>query len=756
MSGFPRIPNLIGDTDDEASIHLHSRVGPGRPLVPKENRRARAEDEIIRILEEEDDDDEPASYNGGNAEGHTHDNDTENEFNRRFAIFQKTGRIDGMDSDADNSDAETRVDSSDGEDLQEESDAEEAEDYYSALYKDQDRVSRPPPKAKDSGKATNRKNKYKSSYKPNKGLFDSIRWTKEETGSDSAGLIVNSSKKNIILYGVISFLVTFVLLLIYERDTIFDTVGQSVLKERIYGINSRFKSLEYKIDELTRSTSEILAKKLLEDIPERHGEDATGLVSKKIEEVLQKFDEMNSKFVTNEEFASLDRKVLTLPQSGDHKEEVYQLEGYIDEITQKLNNLSQNYNTTDFIRGEIMKEMSAVVPKELHEMLKNTWGLFLQDNEGNLNAYIKQKIDRLGLKNSDLSLIEKRLIKRLNENNKRVWEAINNVIDRLNLNSTVNGSGERATYGTSNYVNTNDKVLLSNLLGTFAKGSVKVNYAEYVLGARILGFLTQTSISTDANGRIHSSNVPSDRSLARKVFLGWYDYLTSNGVSAPKEWKYNANNLLIDGGEYWQCKDKLCSVGIRLSSPVILTDLVIKTPHIHGGDSVALSENRYTDSGSKKSVLYPPSHVSVYVKPKSVQHAKVLAQYQVSRPDQDADELRETRKSPYLKKFFKVKEAVLEPSATINHIRLPVSLVNLKIPCLDIYIEFHADKSPTGAYNVQAYGVSELSSYKYSQDFDMLIDRLAQIEQAQYNDDEFRRSVRIPDYEEELLILGDD
>lgn len=305
-------------------------------------------------------------------------------------------------------------------------------------------------------------------------------------------------------------------------------------------------------------------------------------------------------------------------------------------------------------------------------------------------------------------------------------------------------------------MNSNDKVLLSNLLGTFAKGSVKVNYAEYVLGARILGFLTQTSISTDANGRIRSSNVPSDRSLARKVFLGWYDYLTSNGVSAPKEWKYNANNLLIDGGEYWQCKDKLCSVGIRLSSPVILTDLVIKTPHVHAGDSPALSENRYTGSGSKKSILYPPSQVSIYVKPKSAQHAKVLAQYQASRPGQEADVLKDSPKSPYLKKFFKVKDALLEPGSTINHVRLPVSLVNLKIPCLDIYLEFHADKSPTGVYNIQAYGVSELSSYKYSQDFDMLIDRLAQIEQAQYNDDEFRRSVRIPDYDEELLILGDD
>lgn len=248
---------------------------------------------------------------------------------------------------------------------------------------------------------------------------------------------------------------------------------------------------------------------------------------------------------------------------------------------------------------------------------------------------------------------------------KRLTAKFNKLIDKVDLGSLVNGV---------NFTNATNKIALDNLLEVISKSVSKLNYADYNLGSRILGFLTRN----DSHKK---------KSLPRKLFLGWFDYLRSNGLKSPKYLKYNANNVLIDGGRYWQCEGNECTLGVRLASPIVLTDLVLKFP----------KESRPVD-------IMPPKTVSVFVKPLDKESSFKLKNYQLNlRPDF----VDSTRGKRYTSGFFKIQETILEWDKSIEHIRIPATVLNLEVTTKDLYFEFENDQFPVGLYNLKAYGVPE-------------------------------------------------
>ncbi|KAF3987194.1 hypothetical protein FT663_03830 [Candidozyma haemuli var. vulneris] len=199
---------------------------------------------------------------------------------------------------------------------------------------------------------------------------------------------------------------------------------------------------------------------------------------------------------------------------------------------------------------------------------------------------------------------------------------------------------------------------------------VSLNYADYDIGARVLGYLT-------------SDNRPKRRTSLSKVFLGWYDYLTSNGLKDPSHLKYNANSVLSDKGPFWQCGSSSCTIGIRLSAPIILTGLSIDTPF-----------------EQIPATVKTPESISVYVKPKVPFHSRALRELQkVTRPGFSSKTA-----NPYLRKFFKIEEIDVSINHEMSFIKLPKNFTQLCVPVRDIYIEFMANEGPTGVFGIKAYG----------------------------------------------------
>lgn len=178
-----------------------------------------------------------------------------------------------------------------------------------------------------------------------------------------------------------------------------------------------------------------------------------------------------------------------------------------------------------------------------------------------------------------------------------------------------------------------------------------VNYADHSLGARTLGFLTQQK--------------KEPRSLARKLLLGWFDFLQS--VKAPQSLRHHANNALADTDVAWTCALPRCSIGIRLSSAVTLTHLAI-------------------DADADATVL-------LYIKPRA-RDADRLVGY-LLRFHPHYVHLR------VLKRFYKVSEQPL-----LRHMKLPVTIVNMGLCVHDIYLEIVAAR-PVAITQIRAYGVTE-------------------------------------------------
>lgn len=188
-----------------------------------------------------------------------------------------------------------------------------------------------------------------------------------------------------------------------------------------------------------------------------------------------------------------------------------------------------------------------------------------------------------------------------------------------------------------------------------SEGLIQSNFADYRLGARILGYLTTTSPSWKTT-----------RPFYRKLLFGLYDYFNSHGIKNPNTLQLNANNVLSDNDLSWQCEAVMCTIGVRLSYPVFLTHLLLRFP---------------PDKKAQTNTT-----LSVFVKPKRKQYIKQLLE--VSENEDMLIEHNDHSNNPYLTKFVKVHSSQLNLSKPLHIISLPRNFVNLNIPVKDIYLEF--------------------------------------------------------------------
>lgn len=681
MSGFPKVPRIRGDTDDEASIHLYSQVGPANPLHrrapsglgPKSN----YERDIMKILYE---DDEKLENNGGSSAVELPN------FNTGFHQFQKRRSL------ADNANLASDEEDDDGEDEDYSDDETVLDDDIGPLKLNDPFVDEP---------------------KPNDSLFQQFQRVKDNEPYPKPKQASTSKpklKKNrsggsialIILLVIIPFLASFGIVYVRSYSNGPSSPSSRPI-ESFKDITSRFQKIEKQLDQLGDLTINLSKRQELQT--SKFDSFETNW-NKRFTAISKRFDELGAKSEGNENYHSLRNEFNELKGRVEviSLSDPELLGSKLKEITNQLNRLSLLSTNLENVKSDILQQLIDSLPSQVPVYIKNNkihylpefqkylysfvekvyrdqhsnetvdWNSFIKQNDLQLKKYMNSN-----LRSINKASIQEILNTKLQENNKVIWRKLNEVLDTINTvpsNSTITKASS--------------KVLLSSLLDVLHGGSVNVNYANYRYGTRILGFLTD-------NGYDFGK-----KSLSRRLFLGWYDYLTSNGLRSPKYWKFNANNVILDGGSYWQCELNSCNFGLRLFSPVILTDFVLENPQ--GVEDVE-----------------GPQTVSIYIRPKNASQRSTLLEY-LKKYKLNFEPL--NTKNKYLKKFVKVKEVGLNSKKPLNQIKFPVSLVNLRIPVRDVYVELASMDGKIGLYQFKAYGISEYNAEKYSDEVETLLNKM--------------------------------
>lgn len=638
MSGFPKIPFFKGDTDDDASIHLKSKVGPANPLPKLKN----TDKEMLKILNEKDDDDD--------------------EFNNNFELFKK-GLLNFSNDKEDEEEVEDEDEEFVPEEEEEIEEGSEDEDIDNELN--------------DFGDDTE--------------VEEEIEETKVKSHESMTTQTFPQLNSVSITYLVIFLQFLLIIVVLFnnkksntisnyqELNTKFDEIDYEIVRLNKFneGLTKNTKLIESNLNDLNNNLNskfDIISKKFGEVNKELS---KAGMKdSKQIDKLLKDVEKLQNNARNSETLGNLEELDTQLKTINDKLESLQDIsqnvenfkEKIIDDVVKVLPQYLPIYLEKGKIHyvPEFNKYLYNFIESYTQESNSIKWEDFLNENKQYLTQYIQKLVsevkDPMPKQN-----FEKYIKEKMNENNQLIYEKLNLLMDNINFNTT-------------NVKLSSDKIMLDNLMEIFSKGSINTNYADYKLGSRILGFLTQ---------------IPNmEKSLNRKIFLGWYDYLISSSPSV-NNLKSNANNVLIDGGDSWQCNmnefsnDK-CSIGIKLSNSIILTDLLIKK----------------VETQSKM--------VSIYIKPSTRREYEKLLQY--------LKEFRINFEKPtnkYLSKFIKVKE--FEMDKLVNHIKLPISLVNLQIPVREIYLEFNEDIEIN---NIKAFGISEFNAYKYNKEFESLVDQM--------------------------------
>lgn len=621
---FPRLPQIHGDTDDDASVHLYRHVGPARPV----RKALPVDDAIMKILNEE------MEYEVN-----------ERDLNRGFKTFQ--GRT-SSDYDSD-----TTVQELDEEPVK----------------------------------------KVKMKIRPSKR-------SKVNEASNISPSEPPSPKSRILEFAkgfVVSFIV--VLLMSYNYSSWVSRPNASS-----QDITTRFSRVEGRVDKLSDLVVEI--SQAQDQVSLKHDK-LSASVNAKFSAVSLRFEQISGSLSSTKQFAELHSQYedlksrlerVELAALGDNPD----LEERLNKLSDRLTSLSQMNENIQSVKKAVVDDLMKLLPQHVPVYMKDRkihftpeFQKFLYNFVDNYNKEKNVTWDAQtdsAFRMVSKSYVESFINKQFAEKNDAIWNKVNDLLDKVDFSANL-----------ASVTRSSNKVLLDSLLEVFAKGSVNVNYADYNLGLRILGFLT--------------TSVKPTKSWLRKATLGWYDYLTSNGITSKNQ-RYNANNLLVDGGSHWHCKASECSFGVRLFSPVILTDIMLKN--------------------TKPSPVANVHHVSLYVKPKNPKDVAPLKEYL----EKFKVNFRPKSPNKYLAKFYKIKELDVDPTQLVHHVKLPVSFINLQIPVKDIYVEISAHH-PTGLYNFKAYGISEYLSYRYAEEFDALVGHM---EHAAPNELEF----------DEAMILGDD
>ncbi|ODV80621.1 uncharacterized protein CANTADRAFT_88551 [Suhomyces tanzawaensis NRRL Y-17324] len=702
MAGFPRLPLVHGDTDDDASIHLHRQIGPSRPL----RRLVPTDEKILEIAHDESVD----------------DLDTNN-INHYYELYRKNG-LNFLELD-ESSDDSYSPDS--GSDTYNESDDEDGYDHDASdgeerIHEDEkERFRLGVPEEPQQQPAEEHTTDEPPTH--NKGSSDTL------LGQDWRGITL--------LVFILAYLIS-----LLRQSAVSQPLGPAW--------TSRLNKVDRALDQLSDITSGLSTR---QDFLDANHESLAKNLNTRFESLNQKFHAVEKSLLgDNQQFQHLAHEFETLKTSINSTVNHDRL----DAINAKLAVFDGLSSTVESLQAHLLDQLVASLPQhvpvyikdrkihflpEFHKYLYNfvdtytsnktghspssnpSWALFLESNQASLDAYIETRAGGLNLQQISKDKLEQILRQKFEQNNKYIFGKINEVIDDL----TAVDHAHNTTTG-ARFSSASNTILLNNLLETFAKGAIKVNYADYGLGARILGFLTKSGARAPT----------SSKSLGRRIFFGWYDYLSgaSGGLvgRSPGVWKYNANNVLLDNGQGWQCESNRCTLGVRMFSPVILTDIVLANPVNAEGDSVSA-----------------PRVVAVWVKPRNAAHATQLREH-LQRYQLDAD----TTNNRYLEKFVKVKETRVNHPQAITHIRMPVSMVNLRIPVRDIYLELLSPiNTETGLTSFKAYGITELNAYRHSTHFDALLDKL----QTQPEDEEAAAAAHpqiVIDDSWDDLVLGDD
>lgn len=767
MTGFPKIPLVLGDTDDDASIHLNSKVGPSKPLRPMKS----SDKQILQILN----DNEPVNP------------DEYKEFNRNFEIFQHTGRLPNLGSSEPHNDgdrkeqehlnylgtgAEPQVPRNDfdNEDDHDDQDyigsdfsSDELDDDYSDHdddYNDDDDDATEVESVQSSSIAT-------KSHSSEHSVNDSPPENVTNSKSESNIMDFIYRYKTLFATFFIVIVVEIIVITSYKLSVRYSSTSpnsNSKMIENYYEINSKFNKIDDELSKISKiNTNLINNQELLALNYNELNNNINITINKKFHELSQQFNELGN---TNKLLARLEELLSdfsALQTDFNNFKSITNFTEFDQKLTglsDKLAHLNTLNNDFESLKSEFLQSLVDSLPNYLPIYIKNnkihyipefnrflynfvdsylkeqqsssssneTWHEFLLTNKESLNQHITQILKDSNMTGMNKQSFYKLLNQKLTQNNQVIYDKFNSLVDNLNIataNSTDDHGNRKLLLSNSN------ELLLNNLLEIFAKGSINTNYADYKLGARILGFLT----TVPGSGASFAS-----KSLGHKLFLGWYDYLANSSPSL-KQLKSNANNLLIDGGESWQCEDsQTCSVGIRLSNSIILTDLILK--------SINLNDK--------------PHAVSIYIKPSSKLQYNNLLQYlqDFKIPAKFKYGGGSSINSKYLSKFIKVKELLLS-NDRLDHIKLPISLINLKIPVKDIYLEFHnlgrGDKMEV--FNLKAYGVSEYNSYKFSNEFNLLINSLQHSIANERTEDKHtidnEDSITIDD-EYDIAVLGEE
>ncbi|CUM62967.1 uncharacterized protein PRCAT00000527001 [Priceomyces carsonii] len=691
MAAFPKLPLVNGDTDEDASIHLNATVGPSKPL--RSNRTSK-EDDILKILNATESTDEKKLKS--------------NEFNKYFKEFQETGHIEGIgeeDEDEDDNNVENIND-----------DEEKDEDYELSFDDESDETEVEDEEIEPSDGEENRH--FSSSFsrnnfhreKPNRMLFDEIKKVRE----NESPFVDETTSKNskgtraayLIVLALVSFFGTLGFALYFDalRSEFNNTPTSRI--ENFSQLASKFNKIDSRLN-LLDDFSSTLSKR--QDFLQQTVDSLSNGLMDKFDAIANRFNDIEKNMIDGKQFKSLSEEFKSLKENVKSKALETNPEPVLIEITEKLEKLSQLHQNLEDIQDNVLDSLKSSLPSllpvfvkdnkihflpEFHKYLYNfmesfhndhnttlDWDKFIQMNEPKLSEYLNSAVNRhSNLKYITKEAFEKTLNQKLKENNGVIWKKFNDLVDNINLVNSSSSSEDR-------FVDSSHKVYLNSILELFTKDFLKVNYADYSLGARILGFLTTSKNS-------------GSKSLFRKLLFGWYDYLIASEVSAPHSWKYNANNVLLDGLESWEIPSDKSSIGIKLFRSIILTDIIVKIPLVSEG--------------------LGPYFISFYIKPKSFDQYKKIKSLNELKFNFDS-----TNDNRYLKKFIKINEYTLDTTKKIHHIKTPITIINLRIPSRDIYVEITSPKGPISLTSIKVYGISELSATQYADDLELLLSKVA-------------------------------
>lgn len=618
MAGFPKVPTVNGDTDDDASIHMHKSVGRAQPLP-----RAQTVEDQMRQVWYTPVDPIPA---------------IREEFENYSRESSRHGLIDDVydeyESDATMNEPDPII--------------EKVDNLLNVNE----------PKNRNESNWNRNEHNWNRDAEPNRALFEQAKYYKENIRPLSRELEVDIPiEKDFWQTYKVYFYITLVGFILTLGYLIYPVVLTGNVDDVL--INHKFNAINFKIDKLEKS---IVPKHEYDQIKSdlKHISNNVDAQQLHFQDLQDQFANLQKQFNNIPDYTQLQSQLDNLPIDSSK----------LQEFQEKLNKLTLMTNSLDNLQEKILKKLIDSLPQYIPVYIKDNKIHFIEEFHNYLFKFIDNYQKSKGAEpyqpsNSTSTKINKSKIEelintKLQENNQQIYEKINNFIDNLNINDTSSIHIKKTT----------DEIFLNELLDIFNKGLVKINYSDYNMGARILGFLTNLNMNNQG------------KSIS-KMFTGWFDYFGTN--SQPVN---NANNVLLD--REWQCQSNQCSIGIRLFSPIIISDIFIKNTNL--------------------------KLVTLYVKPSDYKQVDELKQY-IAKFKLDTTT---STRSKYIKKFFKIKTITVD-NPQLVHLKVPISLVNMKIPAKDIYLEFTTDQEVVTMNSIKVYGITEFNSFKYSQDFNKMV-----------------------------------